>query len=858
MKIPLFFSLVTGIVAKLVDLRVLVLGGDVHNMNGVIGEADSSLAYDAVLLEGWGMPHDYKYLDRNNRFDPMDLNLRAADGHARYSAIIWTPSTYEYDDGFYNALPDDKIEEIREYQREFGVRMLELGQPPKTEYLTSPAPDECDDEVIESPFGYDLTVRDCPPIARMTPDGQAINRVLQAYTSLTFTSETTRDGSRPYYVPAIRNDTEDLRTAKAIFTLDPYDKYPNKWNEETILVNYFNEPDTGREVMSSYMSSGWLVSTDIMALNHFLIDWVVKGAFLGSRRIRLSTQVDDVFLRTKSSTEDILYRTSQYDLKRAKEFQDALSTHPKLPAGSDFKMEMAYNHNGMLQAGGISYQFRRDYENESVELPWISDMPCVGWRAPLDTDIGVNIYCYCNGVPYSGPKKNFHGADNIPDHFEDAHVQSWVNNDAVWAYSQSDEVQSWFYWVTHTFSHLELDNVTAFDADAELRLSNRIDWAVGLYDHPYHSSNGLVTPRISGLFNGYALKSMYDNGIRVLVDDKSTGITNDNYPWHGWVTSYERNGFDGMYIMKRDPSEVFFTSTTVQDNEATYEALFGEALGHVENMRREGVRVGLTAMQNFIDANMFHQANLRTRVGDGCTDAVGPDQKEEGCDDITMWDPLFESHNTVHSLLSHWVANVIGGIYPKMSLPLLTARHDEMYKEYLRREDQYYCKPTATVSFDDESGDVRTVLVSAENGTCTIHLTGFLFNTDLHYVDFEPAYGPDSTAILDVPANRGLNIHVSAADTWSWYDPPKVLPLTSVQPSDPLDSWTRSVLLPASETDLQADVENQEDWGDFMIIFGAVLGGVILLAMVVVGVLFRKQSSRKVEHISQVEMVDRI
>ena len=59
-----------------------------------------------------------------------------------------------------------------------------------------------------------------------------------------------------------------------------------------------------------------------------------------------------------------------------------------------------------------------------------------------------------------------------------------------------------------------------------------------------------VTPRITGLFNGEALRAMYDVGIYSAVGDNSQR-TNSSNPYHALITSISVNGFDGVQIIPR-------------------------------------------------------------------------------------------------------------------------------------------------------------------------------------------------------------------------------------------------------------------------------------------------------------------
>eukprot|EP00127_Corallochytrium_limacisporum_P006684 Clim_evm63s232 gene=Clim_evmTU63s232 len=846
---------------KKLDLRVLVITGGVA-LDAEENPLDNPRLYDAELLMGMNVAFDTLYIGRENRDSSpsVDLNLRYPDdpNHGRYSAIIRQPATYPFEDGWAEALRDDQLEELKAYEEEFNVRRLEIGVFPRPEVLMTDYSyagtenGDCPNREYFNTYNETITIRDCPSVARLSEEGQALNYVLGDSAVFDFGPDDSMDGTVPFYNPAAIDDPQETRQVQAVVTFDAYKDYP-----ETVLVSVFN--DGKSEIMSNFMGVGWLIYSSTLALHHYTIDWVTKGAFLGSRRLHLGVQIDDLFLRSQSFTRpSLLYRSTRYDLKRVWEFQEEVLANPALPPNSYFKVEMGYNHNGMFQEADVSYQFVRRYENAALEEQWIGDMPCAGWRAPIDgEEPGDNEFNLCGGdTPFPGPAIVYHRNDTIPEEFDENDVRTWIRSDPVWHYAMTDEVQEYFHWITHTFSHLEMDNITEHDASQEIDISMRVQRTVGLDDHPYHSSEHVITPRISGLFNGYALRAMDKLGIISIVDDKSTGVTNFNYPWHGWRTTYERNGHDGMYVNKRDPAEVYFQAIDVEDNEAIYFANEGHYLTHDENMRRESIRVSRLVMLNFLDMSQFHQANLRVRNGTGCSETVGPDTEEENCSVVTAKDPLFNNPDHPHSLLTYWIAFVLARLYPLMGLPLRSWKQSEVYEDYLLRESQYACNPTATMDIADDGTITNLNIIPGQEGTCRLRLTGFYANA----VESIERYGPDTTTYYNLTGQTNTGFQT----TWNWKNPPRdgerrpgpeeVLP-------NPLASWTRSVDFPDSADDDLDTVVNSGDGNNALIIGFIVVGCVIALSTVAVAlVIWRRQRNNKADRLrSSLELLgDRI
>jgi len=61
----------------------------------------------------------------------------------------------------------------------------------------------------------------------------------------------------------------------------------------------------------------------------------------------------------------------------------------------------------------------------------------------------------------------------------------------------------------------------------------------------------MVTPAISGLFNGEALKALWDVGIRYVDGDNTVDALIPPNLWYGIITTQDVHGFPGMFITPR-------------------------------------------------------------------------------------------------------------------------------------------------------------------------------------------------------------------------------------------------------------------------------------------------------------------
>ena len=91
----------------------------------------------------------------------------------------------------------------------------------------------------------------------------------------------------------------------------------------------------------------WAPSSNV--LQHAWITWVTRGLFVGFRRIYFSTQVDDMFLETPMyRPAGVNYRAKPDDLSLHVTWQANLNA--KMPAGSEFFIEIGHNGNGDIEA----------------------------------------------------------------------------------------------------------------------------------------------------------------------------------------------------------------------------------------------------------------------------------------------------------------------------------------------------------------------------------------------------------------------------------------------------------------------------------------------------------------------------
>ncbi|KAJ3329732.1 hypothetical protein HDU76_007251 [Blyttiomyces sp. JEL0837] len=345
-----------------------------------------------------------------------------------------------------------------------------------------------------------------------------------------------------------------------------------------------------------------------MILSHIYITWATKGLYQGYRRIQWSAHVDDLFListvtgdggypgqpnstlaKLQTST-GVNFRVGVKDMDGIYRWQ--VDYNKRMNPGSDFRLDLCFNGNGVLETSNTN----------NATLP-----------APLDhsdTDVDINfIKPLGSGYTYwpstAAALAPFQLA-SIQKNFE-----SMKKADLLFNYYVANG--SFFYLNHHTFSHENLNNCTYSDAYHELESNYFIAKVAGWVDKPLWSNHSMVTPSISGLFNGDALKALWDFGIRSVQGDETrfNTVNDSNYHWP-MISSKASSNFDGFVFIPRAATRVYYNCSTTQENAFLHNAIYtGQSSTFSSILQQEVDRVIYKLFALHQDAYMFHQANLR-------------------------------------------------------------------------------------------------------------------------------------------------------------------------------------------------------------------------------------------------------
>ncbi|KAI8849411.1 hypothetical protein BC829DRAFT_416857 [Chytridium lagenaria] len=395
------------------------------------------------------------------------------------------------------------------------------------------------------------------------------------------------------------------------------------WPEATIAGVIYNITDGPypREQMSFFLPFGSWSSTCLI-ISHLWVQWGTRGTYNGFRRII-------------ATATDVRFRTSTADMDGVIAWSNDFNS--RLPSGSSFKLELAFNGNGILESV--------DQIKKTAHLidfnPDLTDAP-LDWKKPLGTGISL----WSNPPPNRNAYINDLSADPLFSYFKN----SPSNTQA-------------FFWNSHTFTHEILNNNTYQDTINELTFNYHMAQQIGLTNYPNIWSNeSMVTPGISGFFNGDALKALMDFGIKAAVGDSSRPKTlnSSNPVFWPMITTVEANGYAGFIGIPRSATNIYFNlQRDLQPGNPGQFSFDFLVKSDVDRVTR--LLVGLSWMPY-----MFHQANLRT------------------ADAVPLLNPGTGTTAPI-SLLAYWVESVFSNLYKYVTWPVLSLKSDDFTRKFNER-----------------------------------------------------------------------------------------------------------------------------------------------------------------------------
>lgn len=434
----------------------------------------------------------------------------------------------------------------------------------------------------------------------------------------------------------------------------------------------------GREQMVWFLdfAPDWSATSNY--LQHTFIHWMTRSLFIGKRKVYLNTQVDDIHLETDIYLPtNTTFKLRPGDLDAHITWQKNINS--RLPAGSDYWMELGHNGNGDIdstvtlqaQASTLCNPDTAIYYDEPTAPP-------LEWMKPPGT-----------------------GVDLWPSEFT---TYSWSK-----ACASLDPLAAWFLntnnlnafaHISHTFTHEDLDNATYHDATREISFNQAWLAQMGIAQAERFSPKGLIPPAITGLHNADTINAWVANGIQYVVGDNTRPIL-VNQQNHYWplASTVAVNGATGIYIIPRWATTIYYNcwsaNCTLQEWKAT-SAGSGTFTDLLDNARTTNTRylLGLQA-----DPFMFHQANLRQT--DMPTITIG-------------------SQTGKMSLIMSWVETVAQEMIRLTNWPITSIKHDDIATYFIDRMTLDRCQPEASYTYSADGSSITAITVAANSTSCSV------------------------------------------------------------------------------------------------------------------------------------------
>ncbi|CAH0056825.1 unnamed protein product [Clonostachys solani] len=623
-----------------VDSTVLILAKDA---------ATAKLASDG--LNAYGIPFQSFIVAQAGSTLPV-LNSSSTSGN--YGGIIVMSSvSYDYGGttGWQSAITTDQWTLLNNYQLNFNVRMVRIDEYPGASFGTTPG---ADGGCCTSPVTQNISFSDTSDF----PTAQ-----------LKVNAKVGTDGL--YHVPATITDSSTTR-AVAVFTPDS----GSTVGGVAAVINNFN----GREQFVWFISwaTDWSQTTNW--LQHAHIHWMTRGVFVGKRKVHLNDQVDDLQLSTEMFYPQNIpeVKIGVTDLEAHVDWQTSINA--RLPTGSDFWLELGHNGNGDIINSTLTDDDMNTNKCNPVDaVYWEQDVQAPNeWRKPLGTGDDV----WPTGTKYE--------------------TYSWsltcakIDQFAVW-FTKSANLNH-FAHLSHTFSHMSLNNATYHDAKREIQFNQAWLKQMGIDKATRYTGNGIIPPAITGLNNGDSIQALMDNGIKHVVGDNTRPATrNPNSVYWPLISTYATNGYDGLTIIPRFASRIYFNCHTPDctTREWIQTSAGSGDFNTLLAIEKTSSTRNLLALQS--DPYMFHQANMYT---------TGNDIRTIGDQTRRM------------SLIMAWTETIVQEMVRLTNWPMTSQTQDQMATYFLNRMTLDACNPKLSYVWSDNGKTLQKVIVTADGNTC--------------------------------------------------------------------------------------------------------------------------------------------
>ncbi|KAI9348008.1 hypothetical protein BDR26DRAFT_834015 [Obelidium mucronatum] len=648
----------------------------------------NSEEYPQMIFKSYGLDFDTVVITANNVTDaPLNLEV-TANAVGRYSVIVLSQGQMiaPFPNGLYlSTLTAAQWDQIHNYQQYYGVRVVAIDDVPTAAVHAGKL------TALGGATSCNAATLNISPASKNFTDPAG----LKSTWSLA-SGDGIAGGSCNF--PALVADAA---------AVTPVFNFANG-GVAAAVINY----GRNQQQMSFFLPCGsWSTTCDVMGSVWF--QWATYGLYTGIRRLYFTPQIDDLFLTTDGNDENgkfFGFRATPADIQGLISWMPSLNS--RLPAGSNVTIEMAFNGNGVLErfSNTTNWYINIDPDMTDTNLDWVKPL---GTGKTLWPNLATINTSWAASVLATDPLYNV---------FSGPGALTTVTNK--------------FLWLSHTFTHEIFNNNSYSDTTNEItfnfNLASKKYW--GLDGQPFWSNRSIVTPGISGIFNGDALRAMYDFGITNCVGDSSRPKTlNTERPlWWPMTTTVANNNFAGFTVIPRQSVAIYFNTTNQAYNTQLYNNIYGTNKTFADVMDAEIKRNLRTLALLSWNPAMFHQANLRNADLPAVT---------------------INGVSGKFGLMQQWVENVFGAFAQISNWPVITLKQDDLTQKFINRR----IYETAGVNV------VQTVNVTAA-GVVSTGFTVTAAQDCIAPVTLPPSVGKN---IVSLPAGASFEqIGVDAATVW--------------------------------------------------------------------------------------------
>ncbi|KAF2196788.1 hypothetical protein GQ43DRAFT_497778, partial [Delitschia confertaspora ATCC 74209] len=594
---------------------------------------DAAAAFTGYsVLQGYGIPYQVILVTKDGAQLPL-LNSSATAGNFGGIVVI-SDVAYSLSSGWGSALTTSQWQQMYDYQTAFGVRMVRLDAFPSSEFGVISLGGTADDQLVSISNATAF-----PTAGLIVGAGVGTSGLFHYQAQIT-------DPSKAIEVAQFAADGNISKSTAAV-------------------INRIG----GREQMVWFLPWATDWSQTSTFLSHAWIHWMTRSLYLGFRRVYFSTQVDDMFLDSPLYYPGgTTFRVRPDDLSAHVSWTKQINA--KMPAGSQYFMEIAHNGNGNIKkaASVDSSKNAKCSPRDSINFIEQTDIP-LEFVKPLGT--GISIW------PSTPSKYAWTDSCCALDPLE----QFWTNKSNL-----------------NAFAHVS-NNATYSDVVKEITWNQAWLKQVGIDQATRFSPNGLVPPAITGLHNGDALQAWMENGIKYAVGDNTRpSLINLDNSFHPFTTSGAANGYAGMIVMGRWATTIYYNCDFPDCIVQEWANVRGED-GSFQDIMEEARETNSKHLLGLHwDPFMFHQANLR--YTDVPVISINGGAKQR------------------YSLLMAWVETIVKEMTRLTTWPLITLKHDDLAQAWIAREARDACRASLTWTLSDDRKTITGVTLDATNREC--------------------------------------------------------------------------------------------------------------------------------------------